>query len=124
MDVLTLSVDINRDQIDSRYRFAVAVAQRAKQLSEGSVRTKETRARKIVTLAIEEVASGTVRVLSGEAAVRAREETGKSACMNIIDEAGQKETHVEDITELEKNLRGYLKEKRESEKEFFPWERF
>lgn len=122
MDIISLSVDIDRDKIDSRYRFAVAVIQRAKQLNQGAMPTKETKAKKIITLALEEVAAGTVRVLSGEEALKVREEAEKSACKHIIDEAGQKESHVEDMTELEKDVRGYLKEKREREEEYFPWE--
>ena len=66
MKVISLSVDIDRDKIDSRYRFVIAVAQRAKQLNDGAVPTKKTKAKKIITLALEEIASGTVNVRSGE----------------------------------------------------------
>lgn len=122
MDVITLSVDIDRNKIDSRYRFARAVAQRAKQLNEGAVPTKKTKARKITTVALEEIASGTIRVLAGEEAVRARQEAEAFAYEKTLDEAGQKRTNVEEMSELEKDVRGYLKEKREREEESFPWD--
>lgn len=70
--MISLPIEIGREKIDSRYRFVIAVAQRAKQLNQGSIPTKKTKARKITTIALEEVTCGTVYVFSGEEAVIAR----------------------------------------------------
>jgi DNA-directed RNA polymerase subunit K/omega len=122
VEIITQPTEIDRALIDSRYRFAIAVAMRAKQLIEGAVPTKKSRVKKQTTLALEEVSSGTVRVLSGETAARAREEAEKTSFEKLIDEAGKKKTHVEDLSGLEKNVMRYLTEKREDGEEFFPWE--
>ena len=124
MKILTQPIEIDREKIDSRYRFVIAAAIRAKQLNEGAMPTKKTRVKKETTLALEEVLNGTVRVLSGETAVRAREAAEKNSRENMIDEAGQKKTHVEDLTELEKDMKGCLQKRRNSEEEFFPWDVF
>lgn len=122
MNIISQPVEIDKNRIDSRYRFTIAVIQRAKQLSGGAAPTKKTRAKKVTTLALEELTAGSVQVLSGEEAVKAREAAEKSSHEKIIDEAGQKKTNVEDMTELESDIRGYLKEKRRAEEEYFPWE--
>jgi DNA-directed RNA polymerase subunit K/omega len=120
--IITQPTEIDRRLVDSRYRFAVAVAMRAKQLIEGAAPTKKSGVKKQTTLALEEVSSGTVRVLSGETAVKAREEAERDSNEKLIDEAGKKKTHVEDLSGLEKNIRGYLREKRKEDEEFFPWD--
>lgn len=124
MKIISEPIEIDRRRIDSLYRFAIAVAQRAKQLNEGAMPMKETKTKKITTLALEEVASDNVRVLSGEEAVIARKEAEKFSYDNMIDDAGQKKTHIEDMSGLEKNIRSYLKGKRNTEEEYFPWNVF
>ena len=74
-----------------------------------------SKAQKITTLAIEEVASGAVRIITGKDAVQAIEDAKKQVHQKVIDEAQQKETMPEDMTELEKDLKVYLSEKGESE---------
>lgn len=115
MDIISLPIAYDREKIDGAYRLVVASVKRAKALSQGSLPVIASRAQKITTLAIEEVASGAVKILTGEAAVKAGEEEKKLTHKRMMDEAQQKETMPEDMTELEKDLKVYLSEKGESE---------
>ena len=85
-------------------------------MSDGALPTIKSKAQKITTLAVEEVALGTVNVLTGEEAVIASEEARKLTQKRMMDEAQQKETMPEDMSELEKDLKIYLSEKSESER--------
>jgi len=115
MDIISLPIAYDREKIDGAYRLVVASVKRAKALSQGSLPVIASKAQKITTLAIEEVASGAVKILTGEAAVKAGEEEKKLTHKRMMDEAQQKETMPEDMTELEKDLKVYLSEKGESE---------
>ena len=53
-----------------------------------------------------------MRILTGEAAIKAREEAKKLSYEGMIDEAKQKEALPEDLTEIEKDLKVYLHEKK------------
>lgn len=115
MDIISLPIYYNREKIDGTYRFVHAAVKRAKSLSLGSLPLIASKAQKITTLAIEEVATGAVNILTGEAAVKANEEAKKLTHKRMMDEAQQKETMPEDMTELEKDLKLYLSEKGETE---------
>jgi DNA-directed RNA polymerase omega subunit len=115
MDIISLPISYDREKIDGAYRLVVASVKRAKALSQGALPVIASKAQKITTLAIEEVASGAVKILTGEAAVKASEEEKKLTHKRMMDEAQQKETMPEDMTELEKDLKVYLSEKGESE---------
>ncbi|RJR21882.1 MAG: DNA-directed RNA polymerase subunit omega [Nitrospiraceae bacterium] len=115
MDIISLPISYDKEKIDGAYRLVVASVKRAKSLSQGSLPVIASRAQKITTLAIEEVASGAVKILTGEEAVKASEEEKKLTHKRMMDEAQQKETMPEDMTELEKDLKVYLSEKGESE---------
>ncbi|MBI4682863.1 MAG: DNA-directed RNA polymerase subunit omega [Nitrospirae bacterium] len=115
MDIISLPIKYDKEKIDGTYRLVVASVKRAKALSQGSLPVISSKAQKITTLAIEEVASGAINVLIGEAAVKASEEARKLSNKRMMDEAQQKETMPEDMTELEKDLKVYLSEKGESE---------
>ena len=115
MDIISLPIAYDREKIDGAYRLVVASVKRAKALSQGSLPVIASRAQKITTLAIEEVASGAVKILTGDEAVKASEEEKKLTHKRMMDEAQQKETMPEDMTELEKDLKVYLSEKGESE---------
>jgi len=115
MDIISLPISYDREKIDGAYRLVVASVKRAKALSQGALPVIVSRAQKITTLAIEEVASGAVNILTGEAAVKASEEEKKLTHKRMMDEAQQKETMPEDMTELEKDLKVYLSEKGETE---------
>jgi len=115
MDIISLPIAYDREKIDGAYRLVVASVKRAKALSLGALPVIASRAQKITTLAIEEVASGAVKILTGAEAVKASEEEKKLTHKRMMDEAQQKETMPEDMTELEKDLKVYLSEKGESE---------
>lgn len=115
MDIISLPIDYDREKIDGSYRLVIAAVKRAKDLSQGSLPTIASKAQKITTLAIEEIASESVKALIGEEAVKASEEARKLTHKRMMDEAQQKETMPEDMTELEKDLKVYLSEKGETE---------
>ena len=116
MSIIDLPITIDNEKIDGTYRLVIAAVKRAKDLSQGALPSIQSKAQKITTLAIEEIASGSVNILTGEEAVTAQEEAKKLTHKKMIDEAQQKETMPEDMTELEKDLKIYLSEKGESEK--------
>ena len=115
MDIISLPIRSDNEEIDGSYRMVIASVMRAKALAQGNLPAKSSKAKKITTLAIEEVAAGAVKVLIGAEAVKAREESKKITHKKFIDEAQQKETMPEDASELERDLRVYLTEKNQSE---------
>ena len=115
MDIISLPIKFDKTKIDGTYRLVMAAVKRAKDLSQGALPVIASKAQKITTLAIEEVASGAVTILKGEKALQAIEDAKKQVHQKVIDEAQQKETMPEDMTELEKDLKVYLSEKGESE---------
>ncbi len=115
MDIISLPIEHKNENIEGTYRLVIAAVKRAKDLSMGSLPVISSKAQKITTLAIEEVASGAIDVLTGAAAVKANDEAKKLTHKKMMDEAQQKETMPEDMSELEKDLKTYLSEKNESE---------
>jgi len=113
MDLISLPVIIDKEKIDGRYRLVIATSKRARALYQGAQPMRVSKVKKLTTLALEEVASGAVRILTGEAAIKAREEAKKLSYEGMIDEAKQKEALPEDLTEIEKDLKVYLHEKSE-----------
>ena len=115
MNIISLPITHDNEELDGSFRMVIASVMRARALSRGALPVTSSKANKITTLAIEEVASGAVKVLSGEEAVKAIEESKKLPNQKFIDEAQQKEAMPEDASELEKDLRVYLSEKSTSE---------
>ncbi|MBI4849509.1 MAG: DNA-directed RNA polymerase subunit omega [Nitrospirae bacterium] len=115
MDIISLPVEYDKKKIDGNYRLVIAAVKRAKDLSQGALPKKASKVKKITSLALEEVTSGLVDIVIGEAAIKANEEAKKLVHKRMIDEAQQKETMPEDLTELEKDLKVYLSEKGETE---------
>ncbi|GBE04625.1 DNA-directed RNA polymerase subunit omega [bacterium BMS3Abin10] len=111
MDLISLPVEIEAGKVDARYRLAIAVAKRARKLYQGTQPTIDSKAKKMSTIALEEIVSGSVIVLMGEDAVKAKAEAGKLTYEEMMDEAKQKASLPEDISELEKDLKVYLREK-------------
>ena len=114
MDLISLPVEFDKKKIDNRYRLVIAAGKRAKMLFQGAQTRIASKAKKLTTVAIEEVISDAVHVLSGEAAVKAKEEAKKLPYQEIMDEAKQKVSHPEALTELEKDLKVYLRKKEEA----------
>jgi DNA-directed RNA polymerase subunit omega len=115
MDLVSLPVEIDKEKIDGRYRLVLSVSKRARLLYQGAMPKIASKSKKMTTVALEEVISGAARVLSGEAAIKAREKAKKLTYEEMMDEAKQKESLPEDLTELEKDLKVYLHEKEEME---------
>ena len=115
MDIISLPIEYDKSKIDGNYRLVISSVKRAKDLSQGELPAISSKAKKITTLAIEEVATSAVKILKGEEAVKANEEAKKLVHKRMMDEAQQKETMPEDLTELEKDLKVYLSEKSDSE---------
>jgi len=120
MDVISLPVELDRKKLDSRYRIVEAVTKRARDLYHGAMPNKDSKAKKMTTVALEEVLSGAVRVLSGEAAIKAKEKAGKLIYQDMMDEAKQKASLPEEVTKIEKELQIYLQGKEEDVDENTP----
>lgn len=115
MDIISLPIENKNEKVDGTYRLVIAAIKRAKDLSQGALPAMASKAKKITTLSIEEIATGTLHVLTGEEAVKASEEAKSLTHKRMMDEAQQKETMPEDVSELEKDLKVYLSEKSEAD---------
>jgi DNA-directed RNA polymerase subunit omega len=113
MDLISLPTELDKSKIDSRFRLVLAVAKRARLLYHGAMPKISSKSKKMITVALEEIASGSVRVLSGEAAIKAKEEAKKLHYEDMIDESKQKASLPEELTKLEKELHAYLRNKEE-----------
>ncbi len=125
MDLISLPVEFDKKKIDGRYRLVIAVSQRARDLYQGAQPRIISKAKKMTTVALEEIVSASVKLLTGEAASKAKAEAKRLTYEDMMDEAKQKEILPEDLTELEKDLKVYLHEKGEKEnrdaiEEIFP----
>jgi DNA-directed RNA polymerase subunit omega len=115
MDIISLPIEYDRNKIDGRYRVVAIAAQRAKELSFGVKPKIKTKAKKITSVAIEETISYSIEFLTGEQAKKAKEEARKFDYRRLLEER-EKEVVVEEVTELEKDLKVYLHEKGTTEK--------
>ncbi len=113
MDVISIPVEYDEKKIDGRYRLVVAVLKRAKELYRGAMPKISSNSVKMTTVALEEVISGKVSVLTGETAIKAKEKAGKLTYDDMMDEAKQKASLPEELTKLEKDLKVYLHKKDE-----------
>ncbi|HAK89819.1 MAG TPA: DNA-directed RNA polymerase subunit omega [Nitrospiraceae bacterium] len=113
MDIISLPVEYDKKKIESRYRLVVIAAQRARELSLGAAQKVQTKAKKVTTTAILEALSGNIEYITGEDAVAAREKADKIDYKKLIEE---KRKPIEDLSELEKDLKVYLHEKGATEK--------
>lgn len=110
MDIISLPVEYDHKLIDGKFRLVAISAQRAKELSLGAKPKITTKTRKVTSIAIEEAISGSLEFVTGEEAVIAREKAGKFDYRKQLEES-KKRAAVEDLSELEKDLKVYLHEK-------------
>lgn len=115
MDIVSLPAEYDRKKIDGRYRVVAIAAQRARELSFGAKPKMKTKAKKITTIAIEETVSNSIEFLTGEQAKKAKEEARKLDYRRLLEER-EKQAPVEEVTELEKDLKVYLHEKEATDK--------
>ena len=71
MNIISLPIEYDKTKIDGNYRLVLGSVKRAKDLALGALPKGPSKAKKITTLAIEEVASQAVHMLTGEAAIKA-----------------------------------------------------
>lgn len=118
MDVISLPVEYDRQKIDGKYRLVAIASQRAKALSYGAKPKIQTKAKKITTVAIEEAAENDLEFLTGEEAIKAKEEASKFDYRKLLEET-KKLSEAEDLSELEKDLKVYLHERELKDKRAF-----
>jgi len=119
MDIISLPIGNDKKNIDSRFRLVVISAQRAKELALGKplgIKEKiKAKGKKPTTIAIEEAIEGVLEYKVGEEAKAAIEEAKKFDLRKILEEK-RKEAIPEDISEIEKDLKVYLTERKELER--------
>lgn len=113
MDIISLPVEYDKKEIDSRYRLVVIAAQRARELSLGAASKIQTKMKKVTTTALLEAVGGNIEFLTGPDALAAKEKSEKIDYKKLIEE---KRRPMEDLSELEKDLKVYLHEKGTPEK--------
>ncbi len=118
MDIISLPVEYDDDTIDGKYRLVAIASQRAKDLSLGSKPKIQTKSKKVTSVAIEEAVDGLLEFLTGQEAVKAKEEAGKFDYRKLLEES-RKISAGEDLSELEKDLKVYLHEKETMDKKAF-----
>jgi DNA-directed RNA polymerase omega subunit len=114
MDIISLPAMVDKKKIDSRFRLVTIVAQRAKELSLGASPKVPSKYRKVSSQAILEAIEGQLEYLTGEEARVALEEAKKFDMRRLLEER-KKEARVEELSELERDLRVYLHEREEKE---------
>ncbi len=124
MDIISLPVEYDRDRIDGRFRLVNIAALRAKDLIFGGSKPRvPTKSKKVTTIAIEEAVKGALEFITGEEALKAREEAKKIDFHRLIEEK-KREVETEDLSELEKDLKIYIHEKETVEESGKPNEAF
>jgi DNA-directed RNA polymerase subunit omega len=118
MDIISLPVEYDNTKIDGKYRLVAIASQRAKDLSLGSKPKIQTKSKKVTSIAIEEAASASLEFLTGEEAIKAKEEAGKFDYRKLLEES-RKISAGEDLSELEKDLKVYLHERETVDKKAF-----
>ena len=113
MDIISLPVEYDKKEIDSRYRLVVIAAQRARELSLGAASKIQTKTKKVTTMALLEAVGNKIEFLTGPDAITAKEKSEKVDYKKLIEE---KRRPMEDLSELEKDLKVYLHEKGSPEK--------
>lgn len=113
MDIIALPIEYDKKEIDSRYRLVVIAAQRARELSLGTTPKIQAKSKKVTTTALLETIGDKVEFLTGTDAIAAKEKADRIDYKRLIEE---KRRPIEDLSELEKDLKVYLHEKGSPEK--------
>jgi DNA-directed RNA polymerase omega subunit len=113
MDLISLPAELDRKKIDSRYRLVEAVTKRTRALYHSAMPKIASKSKKMTSVALEEVISDVVRVLSGEAAIKAKEASNKLSYKDMLEEATLNASMPEELTKFEKDLQVYLRDKEE-----------
>ncbi len=116
MNIVRLPIEYDKEKIDSRFRLVTIAAQRARELAFGAKAKVDTKSEKIPTIAIIEALEDKLEFLVGEEAAQAQKEAKKFDYKRFLDEK-KKDAMPEDLSELEKDLRAYLTERDEFDKQ-------
>lgn len=116
MDIISLPVKVDKKKIDSRFRLVTIASQRAKELSLGVKPKLPSKYRKVASQGILEAVEDQLEFLTGEEARTALEEAKKLDMRRLL-ETKKREARVEELSELERDLKVYLHEKEEKGKE-------
>ena len=116
MDIISLPVKTEKKNIDSRFRLVAIASQRAKDLSFGAKPKLPSKYKKVASQGILEAVENVLEFLTGEEARTALEEAKKLDMRRLL-ETKKREARVEELTELERDLKVYLHEKEEKSKE-------
>ncbi|MDA8168235.1 MAG: DNA-directed RNA polymerase subunit omega [Nitrospiraceae bacterium] len=116
MDIISLPVKVDKEKIDSRFRLVAIAAQRARELSLGARPKVQSKYKKVSSQALLDSVSGDLEFITGDEARAALEEARKLDIHRMLEEK-KREARVEELTELERDLKVYLHEKEEKGKE-------
>lgn len=109
-DLISLPIEMNTGIADTKFRLVHIASQRVRQLSAGADPQVASRSIKDTTLALEEAVAKKLSILTGEEAVRAKEEFRKLEEQAKIDEQlSEKEE------EIRKELSAYLSDAQSEE---------
>ncbi|HEX9756728.1 MAG TPA: DNA-directed RNA polymerase subunit omega [Nitrospiria bacterium] len=105
MEIVSLPIDFEKLEFDSRYRLVIIGSQRAKQLMEGAKKITGSRYTKETTVALDEILLGKVQFLVGKEARLAYKEMKR-----IREEDARKRvfSEEEDTSEIKKDLSVYV----------------
>jgi DNA-directed RNA polymerase omega subunit len=110
VDLISLPIEMGQKIADTKFRLVHIASQRVRQLSAGAPPQVATRSIKDTTVSLEEAIAGKLKVLTGEEALKAREEFRKQEeRAKIADQLSAKEE------EIRKELSAYLSESQEEE---------
>lgn len=112
MEIVSLPIEFDKKRIDSRFRLVTIAGQRAKEIALGVKPKIKAKGKKATTIAIEETIDNVLEYLVGEEAKVAKEEAKKFDYRKLLEEK-KREAVPEDLSELEKDLRVYLHERKE-----------
>jgi DNA-directed RNA polymerase subunit omega len=111
-DLISLPIEMDHSQYDSRYRLVLLASQRARKILDGERPLVPSRSAKSTTLALEEVVAGRLQCLTGEQAKEARRELARQKRKAIV----LAELPAEETPALEEGLaedvKIYLEERR------------
>lgn len=113
MDLISLPTE----NTENRFRLTMAAIKRARALLRGSMPLIKSKAKKMTSIALEEIVTGSINILSGEAAVKAEKKAKNLPHQSMMDEAKQKASFPEEMTKIEKDLQVYLRNKAEAANE-------
>jgi DNA-directed RNA polymerase omega subunit len=110
VDLISLPIEMGQKIADTKFRLVHIASQRVRQLSAGAPPQVATRSIKDTTVSLEEAIAGKLKVLTGEEALKAREEFRKQEeRAKIADQLSAKEE------EIRKELSAYLSDTQEEE---------